>query len=158
MCAICTCTRDLAQPTVAILWVAMKRAHPCSDDGQAPGNETNDTNHVWLAVSQSGTPMIMAVGSARGEGGKKTYPIYVLWVCAAEGGKLLLLDEKEMLVPASEMLATYSYSPLTRRATLLGHASVHGLVRGSETQKSQCKSNGRFQRWGLLPLRACVGA
>ncbi len=96
--------------------------------------KTDCADHVWPAVPQPGTPMIMAVGSARGKGGKKTYPIYVLWVCAEKNGKLLLLNADEMLVPASEMLATYSYSPVTRRATLLRHATVHGLV-------SDCRSH-----------------
>ena len=73
----------------------------------------------------------MAVGPARGTGGRKTYIIHVLWLCAAAGGKLTMRDPlTEGHVPGSELLATYSYSPATRRTTLLGHADVHGLVRG----------------------------
>jgi hypothetical protein len=62
---------------------------------------------------------------------KKTYPVYVLWLCAKKGGKLLLYNYPltETVLPAAELLTTYSYSPATRRVTLRGQANVYGLVR-----------------------------
>jgi hypothetical protein len=87
-----------------------------------------------------GSQAQMVVGPATGKGSKKTYPVYVLWLCAKKGGNLQLNTPTDTVLAAEELLTTYSYSPATGHTALLGHASVHGQVWVSRRVQSQVRA------------------